>query len=94
MAETESLTVRIEKPIKRNLSDLARMTERSMSYHAERALSEYVHREKERLELLSQEIRTGIVSLDAGKGVRMRGVMFSEIKQRGRKRLAKLNKDR
>ena len=92
MANTESLTVRIEKPIKRNLHHLAEMTDRSMSYHTEKALQEYIHRERERVERLSRELRAGIASLDAGKGVRMTGKMFEDVRQRGRARLAELKK--
>lgn len=91
MAETESLTVRIKNPIKRDLNNLAKMTDRSMSYHTEKALEEYVYREKQRAESLVQEIRSGIVSLDAGKGIKMTSQLFEDIKQRGRKRLANLN---
>ncbi|MBU0501021.1 MAG: ribbon-helix-helix protein, CopG family [Gammaproteobacteria bacterium] len=94
MAETESLTVRIERPIKQNLSDLAKLTDRSMSYHAERALAEYVRREKGRMENLSREIETGIASLGAGKGIRMSASLFDDIKQRGRERLAELDSKR
>ena len=91
MAETESLTVRIKSPIKQDLNNLAKMTDRSMSYHTEKALEEYVYREKQRAESLVQEIRSGIVSLDAGKGIKMTSQLFEDIKQRGRKRLANLN---
>jgi predicted transcriptional regulator len=91
MIETSSLTVRIKNPTKRELNNLAKMTDRSMSYHTEKALGEYVHREKERIESLTREIHQGIVSLDAGKGIKMTGGLFDEIKQRGRNRLAKLN---
>jgi len=91
MIETESLTVRIERPIKQNLNDLAKLTDRSMSYHAERALGEYVRREMARLENLSREIEAGIISLEAGKGIRMSGSLFDGIKQRGRARLATLD---
>ncbi|OGT90780.1 MAG: hypothetical protein A2286_01560 [Gammaproteobacteria bacterium RIFOXYA12_FULL_61_12] len=91
MAETESLTVRIERPIKQTLSDLARLTDRSMSYHAERALTEYVRWEMVRMENLSREIGAGIASLDAGKGVRMSVGLFDGIKRRGRTRLAALD---
>ena len=62
-----------------------------MSYHTGKALDEYVHREKERIEQLSREIRAGIASLDAGKGIRMSGGLFEEVKERGRARLAKLD---
>ena len=90
MTATESLTIRIEKPVKQNLSDLASKTDRSMSYHADRAISEYVSRERRRLELLAEEIHEGIASLDAGKGVRMSDSLFADIKKRGRERLKKL----
>lgn len=39
MPQTESLTVRIKNPIKRDLNELARMTDRSISYHTEKALA-------------------------------------------------------
>lgn len=91
MTETSSLTVRIKNPTKHDLNNLAKMTDRSMSYHTEKALGEYVHREKERIESLAREIHKGIVSLDAGKGIKMTGKLFEDIKQRGRNRLAKLN---
>ena len=91
MSATESLTVRIKKPVKQGLGDLARLSERSMSYHAEKALAEYVAREKHRLEALAREIETGIESLNAGKGVRMNRKLFDDIKQRGRERLNELS---
>jgi len=91
MSSTESLTVRIDKPIKQGLHKLSKISERSMSYHAEKALAEYVAREQARLEALSREIEAGMESLNAGKGVRMSTKMFDDIKQRGRERLEKLN---
>jgi predicted transcriptional regulator len=93
ITETESLTVRIKNPIKEELNKLAKITERSMSYHTEKALKEYIYHEKERVEQLSQEVHLGINSLDAGKGIRMTSKIFDDVKKRGRERLAKLQKE-
>lgn len=93
MLESLSLTVRIKGPLKRDLNELAKITERSMSYHAEKALEEYLRRERERVERLSHEIRVGVSSLDAGKGVKLSEELIENIKKRGRRRLAELNRD-
>jgi len=90
-SSSESLTVRIDSPVKQALHELARISERSMSYHTQQALMEYVAREKMRLENLSREIEAGIRSLDAGKGIRMSAGLFEDIKQHGRQRLKELD---
>lgn len=64
-----------------------------MSYHAERALEEYLHRERERVECLPHEIRLGVASLDAGKGVKLTDELIENVKKRGRSRLKDLNRD-
>lgn len=43
----------------------------------------------EETEILKQEIKKGISSLDAGQGLEMTNLLFTSIKERGRQRLAK-----
>lgn len=87
---SSSLTVRLKKPTKLSLIGLSKTTDRSMSYHTEKALNEYLEKEKQRVVLLREALNLGLSDLDAGKGIRMTKRTFKSIKERGRDRLSTL----
>ncbi len=62
MAATAPLNVRIDEQLKSGLQSISSATERSMAYHTEKALEEYVSREQHQLEM----IKEGIACADKG----------------------------
>ena len=65
MAETTTVTVRLDKQVAEKLEHLARSTKRSRSFHAAEAISEYVKLNDWQI----AGIKQGLQELDAGRGV-------------------------
>ncbi len=59
---SESLTFRVDSDIKKDLKSIAEHTHRSMAYHLNQGLREYLAREKQQL----LDIQAGIDAADQG----------------------------
>jgi RHH-type rel operon transcriptional repressor/antitoxin RelB len=80
-----TVSFRVSKQISKELSDLAKATDRTKAWHAEQAMKNYL----ELLDWQIKHIRKGLKEIEEGKGI-----PHDEVVARMRRRIAKDRKKR